>query len=383
MRVVWLAGWYPHTQNPLGGNFIRRHFDAVCESAPLGSSIELFHLAPYFLGKAKPLRLPNSRSQEYIIPVVQFSNMLRFVNAIIYYAAALKLVWQIRKRAPQLVHVHAADKIGVAAALLKTVINCDLWLTEHWAIFEQAVPDAFNLRSRWFRSTYRFLWNRVDTVASINETMYFSMGRIFNSFPHLHLFPNVLDTVFDQDLLLNGVPQRDSESYRFLHISNFESRKNVPSIVEAFVRFKQVFPKSQLTLIGGSLPASELLPDGVAVFGGLPPKELIPFFRNATALILVSDAENAPCVLLESLCYGLPVIVTDVGGIPEMCNPDNAVQIPAFQTQEEKAEKIAAALLDFQQKIQNFGSMLIHKNAIQLYAPNRVSRHLWLGYQNQ
>lgn len=383
MRVVWLAGWYPHTQNPFGGNFIRRHFDAMCESAPKGSSIELFHLAPYFWGKAKPLRLPNSRSQEHIIPVVQLSNMPRFVNAIIYYAAALKLSWQIRKRAPQLVHVHAADKIGIVAALLKTVINRDLWLTEHWAIFEQAVPDAFNLRSRWFRSSYRFLWNRVDTVASINEAIYLSMGRTLGSLPNLHRFPNVLDPVFEQDLLLNEVSPRLTDSYRFLHISNFESRKNVPSIVEAFVRFKRVFPKSQLTLIGGTLSPSEALPDGVAVFGGLPPKELIPFFRNATAFILVSDAENAPCVLLESLCYGLPVIVTDVGGIPEMCNADNAVQIPAFQTQEEKAEKIANALLVFQQKIQNFDSMQIHKNAMKLYAPNGVSRQLWLGYQNQ
>lgn len=383
MRVVWLAGWYPHSQNPLGGNFIRRHFNAVCESSPSGSSAELFHLVPYFFGKNKPMQLPNSRREEHIIPVIQFAKGPRFVNALIYYAAALKLVWKIRKRAPHLVHVHAADKIGVAAALLKMVINCDLWLTEHWAIFEQAVPDAFNLRSRWFRNTYRFLWNRVDTVASINETMYLSMGRIFGSLPHLHPFPNVLDTVFEQDLMVNGVPQRDSNSYRFLHISNFESRKNVSSIIHAFAKFKSIFPLSQLTLIGGVLSLDEDLPDGVAAFGGLPPEELISFFRNSTALILVSDAENAPCVVLESLCYGLPVIVTDVGGIPEMCNANNAIQIPAFQTQEEKAEKIANALLVFQQKIQNFDSMQIHKNAMKLYAPNRVSRQLWMGYQNQ
>jgi glycosyltransferase involved in cell wall biosynthesis len=383
MRVVWLAGWYPHTQNPLGGNFIRRHFNAMCESAPLGSSVELFHLAPYFFGNSKPIGLPNSRSQEHIIPVIQFSNAPRFVNALIYYVLALMLVLKIRKSAPALVHVHAADKIGIAAALLKSIGNCDLWLTEHWAIFEQAVPDAFNLRSRWFRSSYRFLWNRLDAVASINDNMYQSMSRVLGSLPRLHPFPNVLDTVFEQDLALNGVPKRTTETFRFLHISNFESRKNVPSIIEAFVRFKQMFPMSQLTLIGGSLSLSEALPDGVAVLGGLPPKELIPFFRNATALILVSEAENAPCVLLESLCYGLPVIVTNVGGIPEMCNAHNAIQIPAFQTQEEKAEKIAEALLLFQQKNQNFDSMQIHKNAMELYAANRVSRHLWLGYQNQ
>lgn len=383
MRVVWLAGWYPHTQNPLGGNFIRRHFDAMCETAPKGSSIELFHLAPYFWGKAKPMRLPNSRDQEHIIPVIQWVKAPKLVNALIYYAAALWLILQIRKRAPQLIHVHAADKIGIAAALLKSLVNCDLWLTEHWAIFEQAVPDAFNLRSRCFRSSYRFLWNRVDTVASINEAMYLSMGRTLGSLPHLHPFPNVLDPVFEQDLVLNGVPLRDFDSYRFLHISNFESRKNVSFLIQAFVRFKNAFPMSQLTLIGGALSPSEALPDGVAAFGGLPPKELIPFFRNSTALILVSDAENAPCVLLESLCYGLPVIVTDVGGIPEMCNSFNAVQIPAFQTQEEKAEKIAHALLVFQQKNQNFDSVQIHKNAMELYAPNPVGRHLWLGYQNQ
>ena len=29
MRVLWLAGWYPHSQNPLGGNFVKRHFRAL------------------------------------------------------------------------------------------------------------------------------------------------------------------------------------------------------------------------------------------------------------------------------------------------------------------------------------------------------------------
>ncbi|MDQ6608709.1 MAG: glycosyltransferase, partial [Bacteroidota bacterium] len=36
---------------------------------------------------------------------------------------------------------------------------------------------------------------------------------------------------------------------------------------------------------------------------------------------------NSPCVIGEALCCGLPVIATDVGGIPELLNKTNGILI--------------------------------------------------------
>ncbi len=51
--------------------------------------------------------------------------------------------------------------------------------------------------------------------------------------------------------------------------------------------------------------------------------------RNADALIMFSYYENMPCVILEALCTGIPVIASDVGGIREVVNPDNGILVEA------------------------------------------------------
>ena len=45
------------------------------------------------------------------------------------------------------------------------------------------------------------------------------------------------------------------------------------------------------------------------------------------SFLLFSDYENQPCVILESLASGIPVIATKVGGIPKLLNEKRGVLI--------------------------------------------------------
>ena len=49
--------------------------------------------------------------------------------------------------------------------------------------------------------------------------------------------------------------------------------------------------------------------------------------QQSNAMILFSNMENSPCVIGEALCCGLPVIATNVGGIPELLDEENGVQV--------------------------------------------------------
>ena len=46
--------------------------------------------------------------------------------------------------------------------------------------------------------------------------------------------------------------------------------------------------------------------------------ELVDYYSAADALVLASEREGMPNVVLESLACGTPVIATRVGGIPEV-----------------------------------------------------------------
>ncbi len=49
--------------------------------------------------------------------------------------------------------------------------------------------------------------------------------------------------------------------------------------------------------------------------------------QQASAFILFSRFESQPCVILEALCCGLPVISTNVGGIPDLLNETNGILV--------------------------------------------------------
>jgi glycosyltransferase involved in cell wall biosynthesis len=61
--------------------------------------------------------------------------------------------------------------------------------------------------------------------------------------------------------------------------------------------------------------------------------------QQSSALLLFSRFENLPCVVLEALCSGLPVISTNVGGINEVINDSNGILI-----ENENTEQLANAM---------------------------------------
>lgn len=56
-------------------------------------------------------------------------------------------------------------------------------------------------------------------------------------------------------------------------------------------------------------------------------QEVATHLRNADTLVMFSRYENLPCVILEALCCGLPVIASDVGGIKEVIYNENGILI--------------------------------------------------------
>ena len=72
------------------------------------------------------------------------------------------------------------------------------------------------------------------------------------------------------------------------------------------------------------------IPAGIILFEGeKTTNEVAQLMREHDCFLLFSNYENLPCVVVECLTMGLPVIGTNVGGVSEMINTDNGIVIEA------------------------------------------------------
>ena len=72
-----------------------------------------------------------------------------------------------------------------------------------------------------------------------------------------------------------------------------------------------------------------LPPGKIRCTGELSYEQVGVELRKSSALVMFSFYENMPCVILEALCTGLPVIASRVGGITEVVGEDNGILINA------------------------------------------------------
>ena len=67
----------------------------------------------------------------------------------------------------------------------------------------------------------------------------------------------------------------------------------------------------------------------VITFHGYQPKSVIAkYLQKANFLLHPSDKENLPCIVIESICCGTPVLSNNVSGVTELIDESNGILVP-------------------------------------------------------
>jgi len=118
---------------------------------------------------------------------------------------------------------------------------------------------------------------------------------------------------------------------------NLEAIYDIATAIRAFAELRQALPQARLTVAGTGpelqrLQAlvAELGLDGQVRFSGRIDNADIPaLYAGADVLLNPSTVDNMPISLLEALASGVPIVSTDVGGIPDMVTNDvDALLVP-------------------------------------------------------
>lgn len=112
---------------------------------------------------------------------------------------------------------------------------------------------------------------------------------------------------------------------RLLCTRNFEPLYNIPCVLRAFARIQAQFPDATLTLVGsGSQQAAirecaqTLQVRHVTFAGRVPPEDIHRYYAAADIYIQAPSIDNMPLSVLEAFASGMPVVSTDVGGVPSI-----------------------------------------------------------------
>jgi glycosyltransferase involved in cell wall biosynthesis len=122
------------------------------------------------------------------------------------------------------------------------------------------------------------------------------------------------------------VPRRVADAGQtLLFLGHLLRDKGVYDLVRACAAVASRFPRLKLVLggVGNIDKVQELaaqlgIPERVSCPGWLGPEQKAAALASSTIFLLPSYAEGMPMALLEAMSWGMPVVATPVGGIPQL-----------------------------------------------------------------
>jgi glycosyltransferase involved in cell wall biosynthesis len=116
---------------------------------------------------------------------------------------------------------------------------------------------------------------------------------------------------------------------RILYVGNLQPVKDPLTLATAFTQLRDL-ADVDIVFVGNGPEQQKLAPDNRLFLAGARPHHEIADWLNACdALCVPSRNEGLPNVALEAIACGLPVVATQVGGIPEVVRPgENGLLVP-------------------------------------------------------
>ncbi|AXF54906.1 N-acetyl-alpha-D-glucosaminyl L-malate synthase BshA [Salicibibacter kimchii] len=221
-----------------------------------------------------------------------------------------------------LLHVHYAVPHAVSAALAKdmsggnvkvmtTLHGTDITVLAHDPSLQNIIRYGIN-RSDKVTAVSRFLVNQTRDQLDIARRM----EAIYNFVP-----PNI-SVPANAHAIRQRYGIKDEEDV-IVHMSNFRPVKRVEDVVRAFRYIRQAKP-SKLLLIGDGqerhsiekLVEAEGLQDDALFLGNQ--SSIYELLSLADVMLLLSEKESFGLTALEAMAVGVPVIGTNIGGLPEV-----------------------------------------------------------------
>lgn len=237
----------------------------------------------------------------------------------VFITAFVALFWNLLTNKSDLIHVHISDGGSLVRKAMITMIafvfNKPVLMHAHGAEFH----ITYSKLPQWAQSIFSKIFRYCDDFIVLSKTWeQYYINNLGLSEKQVRVLPNPTE-------LPAQIPDRTNTStIKFGFFGRVGARKGTFDLIKAFAQIADT-SKSELIIAGDGdieearqLAKSLNLENKVQFLGWIDSQTRDKLLANIDVFVLPSYNEGLPMALLEAMGWGLPAIVTPVGGIPEL-----------------------------------------------------------------
>ncbi len=269
---------------------------------------------------------PSTTSENIVITFLSFPFLLiRF---------CLKL---IRQPQIKIIHIHGASRGSFYRKYL-------LFLLARYGFKKKVIYHIHGAKyhlfyqgsSPWVQKRIQHFINTADCLIVLSD--WWEAFFLENFSPRMiRVVPNIVRATKRED-----ITYRTPRRIRLLFMGRIGERKGVYDLIETLHRHRDTLGSQYVLTLGGDGETKKLLAlveqyqlqQQVKFLGFVTGTEKERQLREADVYILPSYNEGLPISILEAMSFGMPIISTNVGGIPEVVLPhQNGILVEAGNQQ--------------------------------------------------
>jgi len=360
LNVLTLCSWYPNRTNTTLGNFVQKHAEAagIYNNVTVISQFSDPQISKIEISKTEQNGIteiiayyPKSKSS------ISFINKLKsFINHRKAFRKAYKMALSSMGK-PDIVHLNIVYPMGTWALWLKMRHKIPFVITEnssglHVGSDHAYPPAAMKLCKKAL--------NKASVLMPVSLNLKSHMQKLA---PQATF--EIISNVVDEEKFAVSTKSKEGV-VKLIHISTgVDSIKNLTGMIHTLNHLRSKRSDFHLDIVsdGDTEYAKQLVNElscqSVVTFHSTKTTiEVAQMLSESDALLMFSNYENFPCVIAESFMTGLPVISSNVNGIPEHVNASNGLLVQPRN--EEELERAIEQFLD--------GTVTFDRSSIRSYA---------------
>ncbi len=384
LNILFLSSWYPNRVLPTLGNFVQKHAEAVAMQAnvialfvcPDVNNKQNYEVVESNLNNVHSINVYYKKVECFIPILSQIQKARRYIKA---HLIGLKIANQKfsnlsnanqtnvdRQAGIDLVHHNILYPAGIIAWYLKKFKHIPYIITEHWTGY---LPFK-NTKQGWIQKMLsKKIARNANCITPVSTNLHNAM--LNHGFDTKY---EIIYNVTDTKIFYPIKEKIKRDKIKIIHISTLDdAHKNISGMLCVTEKLSALRYDFEIWFLGDGDASPHIktaknlnILNTFAFFDGTKTTfEVAEIMRTADCFLLFSNYENLPCVLVEALASGIPIVSSTVGGIPEHITENLGILV-------EPLDKIA--LLNALNKvIDNIKAEKYNSTELSTYAINNFS----------